>query len=120
MKKIKKIKSKKMNTISDHRGKIMPFLPDKNIQECVFIETVAGVNRGNHYHPEFDEYIIVTSGRGTYYEKIDDKIRKIVVQAGDCIKIPQGIYHSFVADTFTTMVSCLTKKWEDCDYPILR
>ena len=120
MKKIEILKPNEADSMIDHRGKIIPFLPDSDIKEFVFIETVAGIDRGHHYHPEFDEYILVTSGGGTYYEKINDKIREITVRAGDCIKIPQGIYHTFIADTFTTSVSCLTKRWTDCDTPILK
>jgi len=120
MNKIELFKPNEQDVMIDDRGKIMPFLPDKDIKEFVFIETVAGLDRGHHYHPEFDEYIMITSGGGIYYEKIDNNIREIPVRAGDCIKIPQGIHHTFIADTITTTVSCLTKKWNDCDNPILR
>lgn len=118
--KIKKIKSSIGNTAVDARGKIFSFIPTSDIKEFVYIETEAGYDRGHHYHPEFDEYIVITSGKGKYIEKINGIMREISVKAGECIYIPMGIYHTFIPETDCTSVSCLTKAWDDCENPILR
>lgn len=118
--KIVKLKSSIGNSAVDERGKIFSFIPTKDIKEFVYIETVKGHDRGNHYHPEFDEYIVLTSGQGKFIETIQGKNRDILVEAGDCVYIPQGVYHTFVPTTDCSSVSCLTKAWDDCENPILR
>ena len=104
----------------DHRGKILSFVPADSIKEFVMIETKKGVNRGDHYHPEFDEYIVLIQGNGLYVETINNIKRTIEVDAGDCIHIPRGIYHTFIPSTDCLAMSCLTKKWNDCENPILK
>ena len=108
------------NDAVDERGKIFPFIPKNDIKEFVYIETVPGQDRGHHWHPEFDEYIVLTSGKGKFIERTDNGTREINVTSGDCVHIPQGVYHTFIAETECTSMSCLTKKWDDCDNPILR
>jgi mannose-6-phosphate isomerase-like protein (cupin superfamily) len=108
------------NDAVDERGKIFPFIPKNDIKEFVYIETVPGQDRGHHWHPEFDEYIVLTSGNGKFIERTDNGTREIKVTSGDCVHIPQGVYHTFIAETKCTSMSCLTKKWDDCNNPILR
>ena len=38
---------------------------------------------------------------------------------GDCIYIPRNTYHVFLAITDCESVSFLTKRWNDCDKPII-
>lgn len=104
----------------DHRGKILSFIPKDSIKEFVMIETRVGVDRGNHYHPEFDEYIVLIQGKGVYIEKIDGRERTVEVESGECVHIPHGIYHTFIPATDCLAVSCLTKKWNDCENPIIK
>ena len=120
MDKITKLYSSIGNTGIDERGKILSFLPQENIKEFVYIETIAGHDRGPHYHPEFDEYVVLTKGKGKYVEKTNGGTRDIFVEAGECVRIPKGVYHTFVPTTNCSSVSCLTKAWDDCKNPILR
>jgi len=120
LKPIIKLQSSIGNSAVDQRGKIFSFLPQTDIKEFVYIETVRGHDRGHHYHPEFDEYIVLTHGKGKFVETIEGVDRDIFVEAGECVYIPQGVYHTFVPETDCTSVSCLTKAWDECDNPILR
>lgn len=120
MNKIQKIASSIGNSAVDDRGKIFSFIPGDDIKEFVYIETNKGYDRGHHYHPEFDEYIVLTSGKGMFIETIDGVEREIVVESGDCVHIPKNIFHTFVPISNCTSISCLTKAWNDCENPILR
>ena len=58
--KIKKIKPLcNLNTKKDGRGAIFSFVPDKPILEWTHQFINKGKIRGNHCHPEFDEYILL-------------------------------------------------------------
>ena len=53
-----------LNTVKDGRGAIFTFIPKDPILEFNLNIIKAGKVRGNHHHPEFDEYFMVTSGEG--------------------------------------------------------
>jgi len=103
----------------DNRGAIYSYIPMDSIVEFVYIDTKAGVRRGQHFHTEFDEYILLVHGEGLYLETLEDKtIRKIIFGPGQCIYIPSGTAHTFVPLTDCKQVSFLTKRWNDCINPI--
>lgn len=109
-----------LSTVRDGRGGIFSFYPGKPILEFNFVFVNKGVVRGNHCHPEFDEYYLITSGNGvvvTKSEKGQDEF--LYVGKGDCIYLPQGTFHVFYAITDCSKVSFLTKKWDDCAVPII-
>ena len=85
MKPIIKLQSSIGNSAVDQRGKIFSFLPQQDIKEFVYIETIKGYDRGHHYHPEFDEYIVLTKGKGKFVEKTNAETRDIFVEAGECV-----------------------------------
>jgi len=103
----------------DHRGAIFSYVPKDSIVEFVYIDTKAGVVRGNHYHEEFDEYILIVVGEGVYVETLEDgSKRKIVVGPGVTIYIPAFTTHTFHPISDCKAVSLLTKKWDDCVNPV--
>ena len=103
----------------DHRGAIYSYIPGNAVVEFVYVDTKAGVVRGNHYHEEFDEYILIVSGEGVYVEILNDgSKRKIVVGPGIAIYIPSFTTHTFYPISDCKAVSLLTKKWDDCIKPI--
>ena len=53
-----------LDTIRDGRGRIFTFIPNDPIVEINFNIIKSGKVRGNHFHPEFDEYFLITSGEG--------------------------------------------------------
>ena len=103
----------------DHRGAIFSYVPHTPIVEFVYIDTKAGVTRGNHYHEEFDEYIMIVHGEGVYVETLDDGTkRKIIVGPGVTIYIPTFTAHTFYPITDCKAISLLTKKWDDSTNPV--
>lgn len=103
----------------DHRGAIYSYLPHNSIVEFVYIDTKQGVTRGDHYHKEFDEYIMLVSGEGLYIEVLESQQRHhIVIGPGQCIYIPAFTPHTFVPLTDCKSVSFLTKRWNECKEPI--
>jgi len=109
-------------TLKDHRGGIFTYYPaDAPIVEWNLIFTTAGESRGFHFHPEFDEYILVTSGHGTYLEKRSDGSESVFkVAGGDCLHFPTGTSHTLYAITDMRLVALLTKRWDDCSRPMVR
>ena len=58
-----------LDTVRDGRGGIFTYLPKDPIVEFNFNIVKAGKIRGNHHHPEFDEYYLLTSGEGVLVTK---------------------------------------------------
>ena len=112
-----------LNTITDGRGAIFSFVPPHNqpIVEWTHQFIKTGKVRGNHCHPEFDEYILLVNGNGVEIEKNmkTEKEYFITMTKGNCIYIPRNIYHVFLAITDCESVSFLTKRWNDCKFPII-
>lgn len=110
-----------LNTITDGRGAIFSFIPEQPIVEWTYQVIKEGKIRGNHCHPEFDEYILLVSGQGVEVERDMETGEEgfIYLAQGECIYIPRGTYHVFKAITDCSSVSFLTKRWDDCKSPIL-
>ena len=103
----------------DHRGAIVSYIPYESIVEFVYITSKPNVARGQHYHKEFDEYIMLVEGEGVYLERINETTtRKIVMGPGQTIHIPSLTPHTFVPLTDCKSVSLLTKRWDHCLEPI--
>ena len=110
-----------LNTIADGRGAIFSFVPHRPIAEWTYQVIKAGKVRGNHCHPEFDEYILLVSGQGVEVEKNikTGKESFVYLAKGECVYIPRGAYHVFSAITDCESVSFLTRRWDKCEAPIL-
>jgi|TARA_B100000749_G_scaffold166137_1_gene127616 mannose-6-phosphate isomerase-like protein (cupin superfamily) len=115
------IPSCNLDTVKDGRGGIFTFIPKDPIVEFNYNIIKAGKVRGNHYHPEFDEYYLVVSGQGVLVSKDaeDAKEKFIYLSPGKCTRTPKNISHVFLAITDCTLVVLLTKKWDDCEKPIV-
>jgi mannose-6-phosphate isomerase-like protein (cupin superfamily) len=107
-------------TLTDGRGGIFTFYPDKPVVEITPIFTNAGEARGFHYHKEFEEYVLVLSGHGVYIEERGEGNSNpfVKIGPGDCVQFKIGVSHTLRPITDMSMVALLTKKWNDCDEPI--
>lgn len=109
-----------LETVRDGRGGIFTFYPEKPIVEFNFVFINKGTIRGNHYHPEFDEYYLFTDGHAVVVTKNEDgKEEFLYVGKGDCVYTPRGVSHVTYGITDCNVVSFLTKKWDDCEHPIV-
>ena len=109
-----------LNTIRDGRGGIFTFYPRDPVVEWNFQFVNKGKIRGNHYHPEFDEYYLFVEGHAVLVTRDQDgKEEFLHVNKGDCVHIPIGVPHVIYAITDFNVITFLTKKWNDCDVPII-
>ncbi len=113
--------SANLDTVRDGRGGIFTFIPDDPIVEFNFNYIKAGKIRGNHYHPEFDEYFLITEGEGVLVTRESDESEEnfIFLSKGQCTHTPKGEKHVFIAITDCIAIAMLTKKWDDCENPII-
>jgi quercetin dioxygenase-like cupin family protein len=120
------MKSKKLSpdVFEDHRGVILSFpldVSDLPVVEYNLMITSKGDERGYHYHPHFDEYMIVVEGECLFKEfSTDGDHKEMIMKVGDSIKIPTGTSHTFKALTDFKFVSLLTKRWDDSEPPIVK
>ena len=110
-----------LDTVKDGRGGIFTFYPKTPIVEYNFNIVKAGNVRGNHYHPEFDEYYLIVDGEGVLVTKDNSNSKEefLFLTRGQSSFTPKGISHVFLAIKDTTIVTMLTKKWKDCKTPIV-
>jgi len=119
--KIKKLKPEcNLATVRDGRGGIFTFYPTKPILEFSYIFIKARKIRGNHYHPEFDEYFFLVEGNGVLVN-IDKNGKEdfIYLSKGEGTFNPSGESHVFYAITDSCAIAMLTKKWDDCKRSIV-
>mgnify|MGYP001330209654 CR=1 FL=1 len=112
-----------LDTIFDNRGGIFTWLPKEPILEFNMLYFKPGKSRGFHYHPHFVEYILVVDGQGTMIvgSKKSADVKKIVhLSKGVCTRTEQNVYHTIYAITNMTIIAMLTKRWDDCDPPVVR
>lgn len=108
-------------TLEDGRGGIFTYYPETPIVEWNLLFTKAGESRGFHFHKEFDEYVLITSGHGAYLGCDEDGTEQVhKVAAGDCLHFPKRTPHTLRAITDMRMVALLTKRWDDCAEPLTR
>lgn len=109
-----------LDTVRDGRGGIFTFFPDEPIVEFNLNIVKAGKVRGHHYHPEFDEYYLVSDGEGVIiWNDESDREQFLYLSRGHCIRTTRGTAHVFHAITDCTLVVMLTKRWDDCDVPVV-
>ena len=113
-----------LETIKDGRGCIFTWIPEEPIVEFNMLYFNSGKTRGYHYHPHFIEYLLVVDGNGTLVFREDPKDKKnekfIHLSKGMCTRTEINTYHTIHAITEMTIVAMLTKKWDDCDPPIIK
>ena len=112
-----------LSTVSDGRGGIFTWLPQDAIVEFNMLYFQPGKTRGDHYHPEFNEYFLVVDGSGVMVSRDseDEKERHIIhMSKGMCVRNPIGVIHTFYAITSVTAIAMLSKKWDDCSLPIVQ
>lgn len=104
----------------DHRGKIFSYFPEDKIVEYNLMVTNAGDERGYHYHPHFNEYVMIVQGSVEFTAYSESKNFTKVFGVGDSFKIPKNVPHTFKALEDLKFVSFLTHRWHDSDPPIVK
>jgi mannose-6-phosphate isomerase-like protein (cupin superfamily) len=111
-----------LETVRDGRGGIFTWIPEDPLVEFNMLYFLPGKTRGNHYHPEFNEYFLVVEGSGVMVTKdsADAPDEIIHMSKGMCVRTPMGVPHAFYAITPVTAIAMLSKRWDDCNPPIVR
>ncbi len=110
-------------TLTDGRGGIFTWLPQDPLVEFNLLYFQPGKTRGNHFHPEFHEYFLIVQGEGVMVSRDADAEngqRLFHMSKGMCVRTPKGVSHAFYAITPVTAVALLSKRWDDCQPPIVR
>lgn len=109
------------STVTDGRGAILSWVTQEDIKEFTMLYFYPHQTRGNHYHPEFIEYFLVTEGSIllTTQDLETGKQLSMVGGRGFCFRTPLGVPHATNALEFSTCLSLLTKPWDSCERPIV-
>ena len=109
-------------TVRDGRGGIFTWVPEDKLEEFNMLYFQPGKTRGNHFHPEFNEYFLVVEGQGVMVTKDSEDAPEEVIHMskGMCVRTPKGTAHAFYAITPVTAVAMLSKTWDSCNPPIVR
>ena len=107
------------SNFKDYRGSILTYIPNTSIVEFNIIDSKKNTIRGHHYHPEYDEYMIIVKGLATFTEYLVDNIKTIYTPPGTVLHIPANTPHSSKAITDYQFISLLSKRFEDCEHPII-
>jgi len=110
-----------ISTVRDGRGGIFTWVPNIPIAEFNMLYFLPNKIRGNHYHPEFTEYILIVSGAVVMVTKDLETGEELNMQAGQgiCFRIPPNTPHAVYAITNAICISLLSKPWDECKSPII-
>ncbi len=83
----------------DERGKISDIFYKKNINHVAIIHSEPNVMRGNHYHKESTQHMLITKGSLEYWHKpvgSDEEPEMVLLQVGDFVSTPPFELHTLV------------------------
>jgi len=83
----------------DERGKIADIFYKKNINHVAIIHSEPNVMRGNHYHKESTQHMLITKGSLEYWHKplgSNEKPEMVLLQAGDFVSTPPFELHALI------------------------
>lgn len=72
----------------DNRGAIADIFYSQNINHVAIIKSKKGVRRGDHYHKETTQHVLITKGTMVYvYQPVDksEPVKHILMKEGDIV-----------------------------------
>jgi quercetin dioxygenase-like cupin family protein len=81
----------------DSRGSIIDVFYDENINHVAVVTSEPGAVRGNHYHKESTQHMLMTQGSLEYWYKplgSDQEAEMIVAEEGDIVSTPPNEIHA--------------------------
>jgi len=85
---IKSIEDTNLELHTDSRGLIVDIFYDKNINHVALVKSEPGVIRGNHYHKETTQHMLMTKGSLEYWYKplnSEDPSQVVIANEGDLV-----------------------------------
>ena len=89
--------TKELQTHEDERGIISDIFYKENIQHSALIVSKPNVIRGNHYHKETTQHMIMTEGSMEYWYKkygSEEEAQYKVLKKGDYVSTPPYEIHA--------------------------
>ena len=80
-----------LEMFEDERGKILDIFYKDDIQHVAQIDSKPNIIRGNHYHKETTQHMLMISGSMEYWYKkfgSDEKPKMIHLKKGDLVSTP--------------------------------
>ena len=84
---------------TDVRGSIADIFYDENINHVAIIDSEPNALRGNHYHKESTQHMLMTKGSLEYWYKnvdSDEPAKMVVAKEGDLVSTPPLEIHALV------------------------
>ena len=81
----------------DDRGTIVDLFYDENINHVAMVKSEAGALRGNHYHKQSTQHMLMTKGSLEYWYKpldSDESAKMVVATVGDVVSTPPNEVHA--------------------------
>tara|TARA_B100000886_G_C20371126_1_gene469604 strand:- start:91 stop:507 length:417 start_codon:yes stop_codon:yes gene_type:complete len=89
--------SNQLELHEDNRGKIKDIFYNQNIKHIAMITSKPNVIRGNHYHKDATQHILITKGSLEYwYKKLNsnESAQHILMRKGDFVTTPNYEIHA--------------------------
>tara|TARA_A100001515_G_scaffold143839_1_gene146108 strand:- start:10376 stop:10792 length:417 start_codon:yes stop_codon:yes gene_type:complete len=85
-----------LEAFEDYRGKITDIFYNNNIDHVAIIRSEPNVMRGNHYHKQSTQHMLITKGSLEYwYKSLEDSHSSVVIaEVGDLISTPPNEIHA--------------------------
>ena len=86
-----------LEMFEDERGKILDIFYKEDIQHVAQIDSQPNVIRGNHFHKETTQHMLMISGSMEYwYKKVDsnEKPKMVHLKKGDLVSTPPFEIHT--------------------------
>ena len=93
---IKKNLPENLESHKDERGEIFDIFYKDNIEHVAIIDSKPNTLRGNHYHKETTQHMLMTKGSLEYWykEKGSDEIKMKLLKEGDLVSTPPYEIHA--------------------------
>ena len=94
---IKDVEGTDLEFHKDQRGTIIDMFYDENINHVAIVTSEPGSVRGNHYHKQSTQHMLMTKGSLEYWYKplgSDEKAQVVVAKKGDIVSTPPNEIHA--------------------------
>ena len=86
-----------LEMFEDERGKILDIFYKDDIQHVAHIDSKPNIIRGNHYHKETTQHMLMISGSMEYWYKkfgSDEEPKMVYLKKGDLVSTPPFEIHT--------------------------
>tara|TARA_R110000796_G_scaffold43261_1_gene106286 strand:- start:1850 stop:2254 length:405 start_codon:yes stop_codon:yes gene_type:complete len=94
---IKDVEGTHLEFHEDQRGSIIDMFYDENINHVAIVTSEPGALRGNHYHKQSTQHMLMTKGSLEYWYKpldSDEAAKMVVAIEGDIVSTPPNEVHA--------------------------